>query len=85
MGIKDPGTKWKLPLQMERIPDGFHRKACGLQFLKRVPGMFNGLRKVKNWALWRLWPSPEWEFKIWILWRDRCPPKIKKNLLAALA
>jgi hypothetical protein len=75
MRIKDPGTKRKLRLKMERISDGFDRKAFRLRFVKRGPGMSSGLRKVKNCALWRCRPPPEWEFRIWILWRDRTPSK----------
>jgi hypothetical protein len=84
LGIKDPGTNRKPRLKMERISDGFDRKAFGLQFVKRGPEVSSGLREVKNWALWRTRHSPDWEFRIWILWKDRPPPKRKKNLLVAL-
>jgi hypothetical protein len=84
IGIKDPGTKRKPSLKMERISDGFDRKAFGLQFVKQEPEVSSGLLEVKNWALWRTQPPPDWEFRIWILWKDGPHPKRKKNLLVAL-
>jgi hypothetical protein len=42
IGIMDTGTRWQLCLKIERTSDGIGRKAFGLEFVKRVPGMFSG-------------------------------------------
>jgi hypothetical protein len=38
-GIKDPGITLKLRLKIERISNGFDRKAFGLEFVKRATVM----------------------------------------------
>jgi hypothetical protein len=64
IGIKDLGTRWELRLKIERTSQMIDRKAFGLEFVKRALWMFSGLRKMTDWTVWR----------------DRRPPKRKKNL-----
>jgi hypothetical protein len=53
IGIENPSTRLQLRLKIKRTPYGFDRKAFVLEFVKRTNGMFSGLRKVRNWTLWR--------------------------------
>jgi hypothetical protein len=69
MGIKEPGTRQQLHLKIGRTSGGFERKAFRLEFVEQAARMSNGLWKLRDWTLWRGWPTP----------------KRKKNLLAALA
>jgi hypothetical protein len=68
IGIKNQSTRRQLHLKIDRTSEEFDRKAFGLELVKRATGMSSRLRKMRNW----------------ILWRDRPPPKHKKNILAAL-
>jgi hypothetical protein len=51
--IKNQGTRWRLRLKIERALEEFNRKAFGLEFVMRATGMSSGLRKTRNWNLWR--------------------------------
>jgi hypothetical protein len=42
-------------------------------------GMSSGLRKMRNWTLWRGRPPPERKIKDWALSRGRPPPKREEN------
>jgi hypothetical protein len=59
IGIKDPGTRWQLHLEIEKTSDRIDRKAFGLEFVKRAPGMSSGLWKMRKWTLWRGRPPPK--------------------------
>jgi hypothetical protein len=48
IGMKDPGTRQQLHLKIERISDGFDRKAFRLEFVKQAAGMSSGLQKVRD-------------------------------------
>jgi hypothetical protein len=59
IGIKAPDTRRQLCLKIERTSEGIDRNAFKLEFMKRATRMFNGLRKMMNWALWRGRPPPK--------------------------
>jgi hypothetical protein len=61
MRIKGPGTRWQLLLKIRRTSDWFNRKDFGLELMKRAAGRSSGLRKVRDWTLWRGRPPPEQE------------------------
>jgi hypothetical protein len=46
IGIKDPGTRRQLHLKIERMSERIDRKAFGLRFVKRAPGMPSGFQKM---------------------------------------
>jgi hypothetical protein len=82
--MKNPGSRRQLLFKIERKSEEFGRKTFGMEFVKRATGISNGLRKTRNWTLWRGWPPPKWKIKDWALWRGRPHPKRKETLLAAL-
>jgi hypothetical protein len=85
MQIKNPGTRWQLPLKMERTSEEFDRKAFGLEFVKWVTGISNGLWKMRNCNFVEgSAPSKGEKQGVGIL-EGSTPPKQKKTLLAALA
>jgi hypothetical protein len=51
--IKNPGTRRQLCLKIKRTSDGVNRKAFGLEFVKRGPGMSSESRQIRNWRVWR--------------------------------
>jgi hypothetical protein len=85
MGIKDLGTRQQPRLKFERASGRFDGKAFGLEFVKRAAGMSSGLRKVREWTVWRGRPTPIGEIRNWTVWRGRPSPKRKMNLLSAFA
>jgi hypothetical protein len=66
---KGPRTRRQPRLKIERKSEEFDQKAFGLEFVKQGAGMSSGLLQIRNWRVWR----------------NRPPPKRKKNLIAALA
>jgi hypothetical protein len=57
--LENQGTRWPLRRKIEREADELVRKAFGLQFWKRAAGSSVGLRRMKNWTLWRGWLPPK--------------------------
>lgn len=57
--LKNPGTRRPLCRKIENEADELVRKAFGLQFWKRAAGSSVGLRRMKNWTLWRGWLPPK--------------------------
>jgi hypothetical protein len=78
-GIQHPGTRWQLRLKTERTSDGIDRKAFGMDFMKRAAGRSWGLRKMRNWTVWRSQSPPEQDIRNLILWRGRPLLKWKKG------
>jgi hypothetical protein len=66
-GIRDRGLREQLRSKVEFTK--IFRKTTGLEMAKRIARSAVGLRKIKDWTLWR----------------SRPPPKRRKNLLAMLA
>jgi hypothetical protein len=53
IGIKDPGTRRQLLLEIERTSDGFDRNTFRPEFVKRASRMSSGLREERDWPVWR--------------------------------
>jgi hypothetical protein len=50
-------------LKIDRTSDGFDTKPFGLEHMKRSSGISNGSRQIRNWTVWRGWPTSEVEEK----------------------
>jgi hypothetical protein len=61
--IKDLGDRLPLCLRNERTFSRIYRKTIGLEIVKRAVRISSGMRKIKDWTLWR----------------GQHPPKRKRN------
>jgi hypothetical protein len=52
-GTRNRDFKEQLRLRSERTTNGIYRKTIGLEIVKRAVGISSGLRKIRNWTLWR--------------------------------
>jgi hypothetical protein len=64
MGRRNPDTRWQLHLKIKRTSEGINKKAFGLELMKKATVMSSGLRKIRNWALWRGWASSNWKKRL---------------------
>jgi hypothetical protein len=62
-GTRNCDFEEQLWLESERTTSEFDRKAFRLELMKRATGMFSGLQKVRDWAVWRYRRPPERENK----------------------
>jgi hypothetical protein len=68
-GTSKQDSEEQLHLGSVRTISRIYRKTITLEIVKGEVGISSGIRKIKNWTLWR----------------GRPPPKWKKNLVALLA
>jgi hypothetical protein len=55
-GIRIQGLKKQLYLRSKRTPGSIFGKTIGLEITKRITGSSVGLRKIRDWTLWRVGP-----------------------------
>jgi hypothetical protein len=61
--ISNSGTRQKPHLNIERTSEELNREAFGLEFVKRAFRISSRIQGIEDWTLWR----------------DRSPPKWKRN------
>jgi hypothetical protein len=52
-GTRNRDFEEQLRLGSERTSNGRYRRAIRLETVKRAVGISSGLRKIRNWTLWR--------------------------------
>jgi hypothetical protein len=58
-GTKNWDVKEQLRLGNERTTRGIYRKSIGLEMAKRIARCTVGLKRIKDWTLWRGRPPPK--------------------------